>query len=52
MNKTDLETAVGMVEDSNKAVINEIIDPTPCLVVDDTINVNSQLDFEDSLMIV
>ena len=35
-----------MVEDSNKAVINKIIDPTPGVVVDDTVNVNSQLDFE------
>ena len=35
-----------MVEDSNKAVINEIIDPTLGLFVDDTVNVDSQLDFE------
>ena len=46
INKTDLETAVGMNEDSNKAVIDEINNPTPALIVHDTVNVDSQLDFE------
>ena len=46
INKTDLETAVGMAEDSNKVVIDEIINPTPGLIVHDTVNVDSQLDFE------
>ena len=46
INKTDLETAVRMTEDSNKAVIDEIIYPTPGLIVDDMVNVDTQLDFE------
>ena len=46
INKTDLETAVGMAEDSNKAVIDQIINLTLGLVVHDTVNVDSQLDFE------
>ena len=46
INKTDLETSVENAENSNKAVINEIINPTPGLIVDDTVNVDSQLDFE------
>ena len=35
-----------MAEDSNKVVIDEIINPTPGLIVNDTVNVDSQLDFE------
>ena len=38
--------AVGMAEDSNKAVIDEIINPNPSLIVHDIVNVDSQLDFE------
>ena len=46
VNKTDIETAVDMAEESNKALINEIIDPTSGLIVHDTVNIDSQLDFE------
>ena len=46
INKTDLETAVGMIEDSNKAVIDQLINLTLGLVVQDTVNVDSKLDFE------
>ena len=46
INKTDLETAVEMAEDSNKAAIDEIVNPTPGLIVHDTVNVDSQLNFE------
>ena len=35
-----------MSEDSNKAVIDQIINPTPGLIVHDTVHVDSQLDFE------
>ena len=35
-----------MAEDSNKVVIDEIINPTPGLIVHHTVNVDSQLDFE------
>ena len=35
-----------MDENSNKAAIDEIVNPTPGLIVHDTVNVDSQLDFE------
>ena len=35
-----------MAENSNEAVIDELINSAPGLIVDDTINVDSQLDFE------
>ena len=38
--------AVAIVENSNKAVIDEIINPIPGLIVEDTVHVDSQLDFE------
>ena len=46
INKTDLESAVGMAKDSNKVVIDKIISQTLGLIVLDTVNVDSQLDFE------
>ena len=46
INKTDLETAVEMAENNSKAVIDEIISPTLGLIVHDTLNVDSQLDFQ------
>ena len=50
VNKTDLETAVDMAEESNKALIDEIIDPVPGLIVHNTVNVDSQLDFEKNYL--
>ena len=38
--------AVAMAENSNKVVIDEIINPIPGLIVEDTVHVDSQLDFE------
>ena len=35
-----------MAEDSNKVVIDKIINPTPGLIVQDTVNIDSQLEFE------
>ena len=35
-----------MAENSNEAVIDEIINPAPGLIVDDTVHVDRQLDFE------
>ena len=46
VNKNDIETAVDMAEESNKALINEIIDPASGLIVHDTVNIDSQLDYE------
>ena len=34
-----------MAENSNKAAIDEIVNPTPGLIVHNTLNVDSQLDF-------
>lgn len=48
INKTDLDAAIENVEESNKEVINEIINPTPVLVVDDTINLDKQLEFNSN----
>ena len=50
INKTDLETGVGMAEDSNQAVIEEIINPNPRLIVHDTVNVDSQLDLKKKMI--
>ena len=46
--KTDLETAVDMAEKSTKALINEIIDSAPGLIVQNTVNIDNQLDFKKS----
>ena len=35
-----------MAKNGNKAVIDEIVNPTPGLIVHDTVNVDSQVDFE------
>ena len=35
-----------MAENSNKAAIDEIGNPTPGLIVHDTVNVDSQLDLK------
>ena len=41
-NKADIDTAVQIAEESNKEVVNNIIDPTPGLIVDDTLIVDDQ----------
>ena len=46
INETDLETATDMADPDSKALIDEIINPTPGLVVDDALNVDTQLDFQ------
>ena len=46
INKTDLETAIEMAENSNKAAVDEIVNSTPGLIVRDAVNVDSQLNFE------
>ena len=46
INKTDSETAVAMAENSNEAVVDEIINLGFGLIVDHTVHVDSQLDFE------
>ena len=48
INQTDLETATDMADADSEALIDEIINPTPCFVVDDILNVDTQLDFQNS----
>ena len=50
INKTDLETAVEMAENSNKAAIDEIVNTTPSLIVHDTVNVDSQFDLKKKMI--
>ena len=46
--KTDLDVAVENAEESNKEVINDIIDPTPGLIVDDTLNLDKQFEYNSN----
>ena len=48
INKTDLDAAVENAEESNKEVINDIIDPTPGLIVDDTLNLDKQFEYNSN----
>ena len=48
INQTDLETATGIADANSGALIEEIVNPTPGLIVDDVVNVDNQLDFEKS----
>ena len=44
INKADLDAAVENAEESNKEIINNIIDSTPGLIVDDTLNLDKQFE--------
>ena len=48
LNETDLEVAAEVADAENEALYEEIINPTHGLVVDDDININTQLDFQNS----
>ena len=48
INQTDLETATGIADANSEALIEELVNPTPSLVVDDSVNVDTQLDFQNS----
>ena len=48
INQTNLETATGSADANSEALIEEIVNPTPSLVVDNAVNVDNQLDFQDS----
>lgn len=37
-----------MAEESNKSVINEIINPTPGLIIDETMNIDNQFDYKNN----
>ena len=47
INKTDLDVAVENAEESNKEIINDMIDATPGLIVDDTLNLDKQFEYND-----
>ena len=48
INETDLETATEVADADNEAIIDEIINPTPGLVLVNDINVDTQFDFQNS----
>ena len=48
INQTDLETATGIADANSEALIEEIVNSTPGLVVDDAVNVDTQLDFQNN----
>ena len=48
LNKTDLESAREVADSENETLIQEIINPTPGLVVDDDINIDTQFSFKNS----
>ena len=47
INKTDLDAAVENAEESNKEIINDMIDATPGLIVGDTLNLDKQFEYND-----
>ena len=48
IDQTDLETALGIADAYSKTLIEEIVNLTPGLVVDNAVNVDTQLDFQNS----
>ena len=44
INKTDLDAAVENAEESNKEIIEDMIDPTLGLIVDNTLNLDKQFE--------
>ena len=48
INQTDLETATAIANANRETLIEEIVNSSPGLVVDDMVNVDTQLDIENS----
>ena len=48
IDKTYLDVAVENAEESNKEVINDIIDPTPGLIVGDISNLDKQFEYNSN----
>ena len=48
LNQIDLESGSEVADSENETLIQEIINPTPGLVVDDDINVDTQFSFQNS----
>ena len=47
-NQIDFESATEVADSENKALIQEIINPTLSLIVDDDISVDTQFSFQNS----
>ena len=47
INKINFESAAEVADSENEMLFDEIINPTPDQVVDDDININTQLDFQN-----
>ena len=48
LNQTELESATEVVDSENETLIQEIINSTPGLIVDDDISINTQFNFKNS----
>ena len=48
INQTGLEIATGIADANSEALIEEIVNSTSGLVVDDVVNLDTQLDFQNS----
>ena len=48
LNAVDLEAASEVADSENESLIQEIINPTPDLTIDDDININTQFSFANS----
>ena len=48
INKTDLDAAVENAEESNKEIINDMIDPAPGLTVEDTLDLDKQFEYNSN----
>ena len=48
INKTDLDAVVENAEESNKEIINDMIDPTPAIILDDTLNLDRQSEYDSN----
>ena len=48
INQTDLETATDAADADSEALFEEIINPDPCYIIEDKVNVDKQFDFQNS----
>ena len=48
INKADLDVAIENVDDKNKKIVSDIIDPMPGLFVDDKLNLENQFEYKNN----
>ena len=48
INQTDLETATDAADADSEALFEEIINPDPCYIIEDKVNVDKLFDFQNS----